>query len=97
MGGLYQIGHLTYATDLLWQDNSGTIEREEFLSLPQVSSNPLATRLVFFSFPPSLVHLFFSIFAMGLFYEYQWYGVISSTRYTDIIQTQLFQNDCDFR
>ena len=26
------------------QDNSGTIEREEFLSLPQVSSNPLATR-----------------------------------------------------
>jgi hypothetical protein len=29
----------------IWQDNSGTIEREEFLSLPQVSSNPLATRL----------------------------------------------------
>ncbi|QSS62619.1 calcineurin regulatory subunit CalB, partial [Histoplasma capsulatum] len=26
-------------------DNSGTIERDEFLSLPQVSSNPLATRL----------------------------------------------------
>lgn len=26
------------------QDNSGTIERDEFLSLPQVSSNPLATR-----------------------------------------------------
>lgn len=26
------------------KDNSGTIEREEFLSLPQVSSNPLATR-----------------------------------------------------
>ncbi len=26
------------------QDNSGTIEREEFLSLPQISSNPLATR-----------------------------------------------------
>jgi hypothetical protein len=31
---------LTYAM----QDNSGTIEREEFLSLPQISSNPLATR-----------------------------------------------------
>jgi hypothetical protein len=29
------------------QDNSGTIEREEFLSLPQISSNPLATRSVF--------------------------------------------------
>ncbi|CUS11208.1 unnamed protein product [Tuber aestivum] len=27
-------------------DNSGTIEREEFLSLPQVSSNPLATRMI---------------------------------------------------
>lgn len=26
------------------QDNSGTIERDEFLSLPAVSSNPLATR-----------------------------------------------------
>lgn len=26
------------------QDNSGTIERDEFLSLPQISSNPLATR-----------------------------------------------------
>ncbi|OAX81570.1 calcineurin subunit B, partial [Emergomyces africanus] len=25
------------------KDNSGTIERDEFLSLPQVSSNPLAT------------------------------------------------------
>ena len=33
------------------QDNSGTIERDEFLSLPQVSSNPLATRFAgpFFS------------------------------------------------
>lgn len=29
------------------QDNSGTIERDEFLSLPQVSSNPLATRYFF--------------------------------------------------
>ncbi|KAJ9498628.1 Calcineurin subunit B [Exophiala xenobiotica] len=28
------------------EDNSGTIEREEFLSLPQVSSNPLATRMI---------------------------------------------------
>ncbi|CRG88806.1 Calcineurin subunit B [Talaromyces islandicus] len=28
------------------KDNSGTIEREEFLSLPQVSSNPLATRMI---------------------------------------------------
>ncbi|CAG9999871.1 unnamed protein product [Clonostachys byssicola] len=27
------------------RDNSGTIEREEFLSLPQISSNPLATRV----------------------------------------------------
>ncbi|KAK4078476.1 hypothetical protein Purlil1_11929 [Purpureocillium lilacinum] len=26
------------------KDNSGTIERDEFLSLPQISSNPLATR-----------------------------------------------------
>lgn len=30
----------------LFQDNSGTIEREEFLSLPQINSNPLATRYV---------------------------------------------------
>ncbi|RKF76274.1 Calcineurin subunit B [Golovinomyces cichoracearum] len=28
------------------KDNSGTIERDEFLSLPQISSNPLATRLI---------------------------------------------------
>lgn len=28
------------------KDNSGTIEREEFLSLPQVSSNPLAPRMI---------------------------------------------------
>ncbi|XHF96847.1 Calcineurin subunit B [Aspergillus wentii] len=27
-------------------DSSGTIDREEFLSLPQVSSNPLATRMI---------------------------------------------------
>lgn len=33
------------------QDNSGTIEREEFLSLPQINSNPLATRYV--RLPPS--------------------------------------------
>lgn len=26
------------------KDSSGTIDRDEFLSLPQVSSNPLATR-----------------------------------------------------
>lgn len=26
------------------KDGNGTIEREEFLSLPQISSNPLATR-----------------------------------------------------
>lgn len=32
--------------DSLLQDNSGTIERDEFLSLPQISSNPLATRFV---------------------------------------------------
>ena len=31
------------------QDNSGTIERDEFLSLPQVSSNPLATRYLTFT------------------------------------------------
>lgn len=36
-------------TDPHWQDNSGTIERDEFLSLPQVSSNPLATRYVILS------------------------------------------------
>lgn len=30
------------------QDNSGTIERDEFLSLPAVSSNPLATRYLTF-------------------------------------------------
>ncbi|TQB68913.1 Calcineurin subunit B [Monascus purpureus] len=28
------------------QDSSGTIDRDEFLSLPQVSSNPLATRMI---------------------------------------------------
>lgn len=32
--------------DRFAKDNSGTIEREEFLSLPQISSNPLATRFV---------------------------------------------------
>lgn len=31
---------------MILQDNSGTIEREEFLSLPQINSNPLATRYV---------------------------------------------------
>jgi len=28
------------------KDGSGTIDREEFLSLPQISSNPLATRMI---------------------------------------------------
>ncbi len=28
------------------QDNSGTITRDEFIALPQVSSNPLATRMI---------------------------------------------------
>lgn len=28
------------------KDSSGTIDREEFLSLPQISSNPLATRMI---------------------------------------------------
>ncbi|KKA29455.1 hypothetical protein TD95_003118 [Thielaviopsis punctulata] len=28
------------------KDNSGTIERDEFLELPQISSNPLASRLI---------------------------------------------------
>ncbi|KAI1129430.1 calcineurin, beta subunit [Nemania abortiva] len=28
------------------KDQNGTIERDEFLSLPQISSNPLATRLI---------------------------------------------------
>ncbi|KAJ5980033.1 Calcineurin Ca2+-binding regulatory subunit CnaB [Penicillium waksmanii] len=28
------------------KDGSGTIDRDEFLSLPQVSSNPLATRMI---------------------------------------------------
>lgn len=28
------------------EDNSGTIERDEFLALPQISSNPLATRMI---------------------------------------------------
>ncbi|WEW61952.1 Calcineurin subunit B [Emydomyces testavorans] len=39
--------------DRLWKrfmkldrDKSGTIERDEFLSLPQVSSNPLSTRMI---------------------------------------------------
>ncbi|QLI73427.1 Calcineurin subunit B [Metarhizium brunneum] len=31
---------------LFLADNSGTIERDEFLSLPQISSNPLATRMI---------------------------------------------------
>ncbi len=30
--------------NMFTKDNSGTIDREEFLSLPQVNSNPLATR-----------------------------------------------------
>lgn len=28
----------------LIQDGSGKLEREEFLAIPQISSNPLATR-----------------------------------------------------
>jgi len=28
------------------KDNSGTIEKDEFLSLPQIANNPLATRLI---------------------------------------------------
>lgn len=28
------------------KDNSGTIEREEFLSIPAIANNPLATRLI---------------------------------------------------
>ena len=43
------------------QDNSGTIERDEFLSLPQVSSNPLATRyghLPLFSCPVCRIFTF---------------------------------------
>lgn len=43
------------------QDNSGTIEREEFLSLPQISSNPLATR-----FETYFPHLGTSIMSEGL-------------------------------
>ncbi|ERF69044.1 hypothetical protein EPUS_08394 [Endocarpon pusillum Z07020] len=35
------------------KDKNGTIERDEFLSLPQVSSNPLATRYVSFARAPS--------------------------------------------
>ncbi|KAL8838064.1 MAG: hypothetical protein Q9176_005269 [Flavoplaca citrina] len=37
---------LTTHANHFFQDNSGTIERDEFLSLPQVSSNPLATRMI---------------------------------------------------
>ncbi|KAK1243566.1 hypothetical protein MKX08_001704, partial [Trichoderma sp. CBMAI-0020] len=37
---------LTHWLTVLLQDNSGTIERDEFLSLPQISSNPLATRMI---------------------------------------------------
>ena len=49
------------------QDNSGTIEREEFLALPQVSTNPLATRFVLSCFRRDLTSLYpfphFSAFA----------------------------------
>ena len=45
---------LCSSCSLYIQDNSGTIERDEFLSLPQVSSNPLATRYLF-STPTSLI------------------------------------------
>jgi serine/threonine-protein phosphatase 2B regulatory subunit len=38
------VQRISKLTRHLVQDKSGTIEREEFLSLPQVSSNPLATR-----------------------------------------------------
>lgn len=37
------------------QDSSGTIDRDEFLSLPQVSSNPLATRYAPSPHPNSLI------------------------------------------
>ena len=37
---------LAQTTADLLQDNSGTIERDEFLALPQISSNPLATRMI---------------------------------------------------
>ena len=36
----------TPIADVYIQDNSGTIERDEFLALPQISSNPLATRMI---------------------------------------------------
>jgi serine/threonine-protein phosphatase 2B regulatory subunit len=38
------------------KDNSGTIEREEFLSLPQIASNPLATRYIL-QLLPCVMHL----------------------------------------
>ena len=38
------------------QDASGTIDRDEFLSLPQVSSNPLATRSVAPPIPTLCAH-----------------------------------------
>jgi hypothetical protein len=47
-GALCAAAAAAAAADLfVRQDNSGTIERDEFLSLPQISSNPLATRYVF--------------------------------------------------
>merc|ERR1712193_455113 len=41
-----EVDRLRKRFEKLDRDNSGTIERDEFLSLPQVSSNPLATRMI---------------------------------------------------
>jgi Ca2+-binding EF-hand superfamily protein len=38
--------NMAAATLMHLQDGSGTIERDEFLALPQISSNPLATRMI---------------------------------------------------
>ncbi|KAM0223416.1 hypothetical protein ACHAPQ_009360 [Fusarium lateritium] len=44
-GGCARLKHIIAIT-IMDMDNSGTIERDEFLSLPQISSNPLATRMI---------------------------------------------------
>merc|ERR1712000_698661 len=41
-----EVDRLRKRFEKLDRDNSGTIERDEFLSLPQISSNPLATRMI---------------------------------------------------
>lgn len=37
---------LTFKSVLRYSDGSGSIDREEFLQIPQIATNPLASRMI---------------------------------------------------